>query len=97
MPTHRIAIQVGRGGARCVPDSVRVKRRDTVRWTCARGPYEVRFGWDSPFPDVSYSGQKGRAASAKVRRDACPGRYKYFVAVYDGRKVVTDDPDIIIR
>lgn len=87
------------------PDPVRVERGQKVEWTggvdwavsipAPPGPPENR-----PFPPEVFEkgihGGKNVRAGAAVRSNAANGRYKYTVAVFDGKRVRILDPEIII-
>jgi hypothetical protein len=102
MAKHRVEIRFDAAGPQiiCVPHKLIVKKRDVVEWRCVtEQPFTVDFGWDSPFPEISFSVPAGKTKEASIPADAPEGRYEYFVALYDPktRLVYTFDPDMIIR
>lgn len=76
--------------------SIRVTRRDLVRWNCDHGNYTVLFKGQSPFEAVAVHGRKGADSAVSVVVGE-KGTYKYAVtvALEDGG-LITDDPEIII-
>jgi hypothetical protein len=93
---HQIVLSLDPSGILTVDrPSVRVSRRDTIRWTSDL-PFAVEFTPSSPCDRLKGS-SSGGSLKMKVRGDSGPGRYEYFVAVYDGHRVVTEDPVIIIE
>lgn|GEM_PF-5283861 len=58
------------------------------------------FGWNSPFKNTHIHLQrKGEnfEGQAEVLEYPPDGKYKYHVAIWDGKKIIIDDPDVIIR
>lgn len=92
-----ITINVARGSVTCSPDSAEASRGQRVEWNCSGGPWAVLFGARTPFAESGFNGGRGQANGGPVQPNATAGRYKYFVAAYDGTNVVAADPDIIIR
>jgi plastocyanin len=76
-----------------------VEPEDTIEWACENDNYHfaVHIGWDSPLRKGRYRATKGKRISDRVPEDARPGRYKYFVAVFDGENIWTDDPEFIVK
>ncbi|HXG33739.1 MAG TPA: hypothetical protein VNJ11_10255 [Bryobacteraceae bacterium] len=95
MADHRVRITVSGQTFRYDQPIVRAQRGDSVIWASTM-PFAVDFGRVSPSHRLRESSKKGRV-TMKVRANAPPGRYKYFVAVFDGSCVLTDDPEIIIE
>jgi len=68
---------------------------DKIEWICENGyDFAVHLSRYSPLNKGRFRGKK--SFSADVKNDAERGIYKYFVAVYDGEKIWTDDPVLII-
>ncbi len=92
---------VGKGPQiECQPLSQLALRREDIEWQCVTGqPFTVDFGWKSPFPEVSYSAEKGKTVKLQIPPNAVNGQYKYTVALFDEKsgKVYTLDPEMIIR
>jgi len=42
-------------------------------------------------------GASGNIAKDTIRQNVPYGRYKYFVAVWDGENILTDDPELIVK
>lgn len=95
MATHRVTITVSNRSLAYDPPVVRARRGDNVIWASDK-PFAVDFGSSSPSRRLKESSEKGCIAM-RLRTDAAPGRYKYFVAAFDGTRVLTDDPEIIIE
>lgn len=72
---------------------------DTIEWVCESDGchFAVHLGWESPLPKGRYRPVTGKKTGDKVPKNAPPGRYKYFVAVSDGKNIWTDDPDFIVK
>ena len=78
--------------------SLVVKREDTIEWVCENDySFAVHFGWDSPLGKGRYRAGIRDIINDKVPANAPFGEHKYFVAVFDGNNIWTDDPRIIIR
>jgi hypothetical protein len=79
------------------PDIV-VCRGDKIEWQC-EFPYAIHLGSNSPLNRMAYSSEK--EANGKIRdfvMEEMPyGSYKYSIAVYNGKKVIIEDPFIIVR
>ena len=85
----------------CTPHKLIIRKSipETIIWECSG--YEVftiDFGWQSPFPEMSYPAQRGRII-LPIKADFPEGRFPYFIAVLDGEshQIITSDPDLIIR
>ena len=58
------------------------------------------FGWNSPFANTHiHLLRKGEnfEAEAEVSEHVPDGKYKFYVAIWNGKKIIIDDPDVIIR
>lgn len=104
--THTVNISVEDGEIKYRDDnngdksSFKVSRGDTIEWTCTNADYHfaVHIGYDSPLGKGRYPQKNNvRGISDKVSKNAPPGHYKYFVAVFDGTNIWTDDPDFIVK
>lgn len=82
---------------------VKIYPGDSVIWKCSNKlklPFAIHIGWDSPFEKESYQSIDGTPIQATVDIDLPFGRYggyKYFVAVCKDRKIITDDPELVVR
>jgi hypothetical protein len=75
-----------------------VDRGAKIIWECQGGyPFAVHLGWDSPLDKGRYRASKKEKIVARVLNDARAGYYQYTVVVYDGEKIWTDDPELIVR
>lgn len=74
---------------------------DTVEWVSSdRLPFTIHFPGVTPLRDASFRTEAGGTPSVSaVVPVECPvyGCFKYFVALFDKKKVLTDDPDIIVN
>jgi plastocyanin len=97
--THTVKINVVGGNVLYDKPSISVDPEDTIEWVCENSQYHfaVHIGWDSPLRKGRYRASMGKRISEKVPKKAPPGRYKYFVAVFDGTNIWTDDPDFIVK
>ncbi len=58
------------------------------------------FGWNSPFKETHiHLTKRGDQFEdeLEVLEDAPNGKYKFHVAIWTGKKIIIDDPDVIIR
>ena len=94
LPAPIVTITVVKGKIVCNPWKLEVKRGTKVKFDYA-DPFAVHFGGKTPFPHVSFNGS-GSIVTEPIPSDMPYGVYKYFIAVYDGTRVLTEDPDIII-
>lgn len=96
MANHQVTITVCDDQTLCYDQPiVRAERGDSIVWTSTM-PFAVDFGRVSPSHRLKNSSDKG-SVTMNIRADAAAGRYKYFVAAFDGTRVLTDDPEIIIE
>lgn len=93
---HFVTITVEKGRLFYSLPSFFAKRGDTIKWTSSY-PFAIDLGWESPLLKERYQVNAKKLVGTKVRRDAPYGRYKYFVAVWNGKKILTDDPEFIVR
>jgi hypothetical protein len=93
---HSVAITVQKGRFSYIPASFFVKRGDIIEWRC-KYPFAIDLGWESPLHKERHKVGPKRTIGDRVRSDAPYGRYKYFVAVWDGKNIWTDDPEFIVR
>lgn len=78
---------------------VRVRPGDTIRWVYPEHPMSIHFPGIVPVSQSSYqAGPDGVISMTIPEKTTLFGCFKYFIAVYDAatRKILTDDPDIII-
>jgi len=97
---HRVEIIVKNGEICYSNDYFKVNRGDSIIWSCDKKYghcYSVHLGYKSPLPKGRYRKACGQDIRDKVKTNAEPGEYKYFVAVYDGKNIWTDDPIFIVR
>ena len=97
--THRVQIEVkGRRFHYDIP-CLCVKPGDRIEWKLKnRCPYGLVV--KSPVSPLDWSFKttgSGKKIAARVNRMAMPGFYPYAVGVYDGTRLLFDDPDIIVR
>ena len=97
--THTITISMQNGDISYDKLCVFVEPEDTIEWVCDNDNYHfaVHIDWDSPLGKGRYRAIKGNRIIDKVRKDARPGRYKYFVSIFDGENIWTDDPEFIVK
>jgi len=91
----KVKITVENGKISCNPWWLLVERGKQVTFDCV-DPFAVHFHRESPFPQKSYHGKVSKATGAIPRNKLLYWRYKYFVAVYEKKRGLTADPDIII-
>ena len=94
--TQLVMITIKEGYLEYDEPYLQVHPGDTIKWSCAH-PFVVRFDVDSPMEKEWQRGGSGIYATDVIRREAPYGRYKYFVAVWDGSQILTDDPELIVR
>ena len=77
--------------------------KDSIKWTC-RHHFAIHLGNDgktSPLPKGRYPGGKGAKVGDKVkkvlRKDEPRRTIKYYISVWDGTRIWTDDPTFIIE
>jgi hypothetical protein len=104
MADHTVNIFVtGAGQLKCVPLHVKVKWRDSITWLLHK-KYAFGIMVKSPFTPLEkhlyLSPLKPRTPNkikARVLNYAPPGHYPYGVGAFDGRKLLVEDPEIIVR
>lgn len=96
---HTVRIVVDKDGNLTYDNPVIwVDRGDSIIWECQGDyPFAVHVGWNSPLDKGRYQAPKGRKITANVPENALPGHYPYTVAVYEGERIWTDDPELIVR
>ena len=92
-----VKITLRNGNLSYHPCCPKVNRGEELTWKCDEGAFAVHIGYNSPLPKGRYRAKKGDATGDNVGGNAQPGEYKYFVAVYDGEQVWTDDPIFIVK
>ena len=72
---------------------------DTIKWALRnRSPWGIVIkAPDSPLNWSFKIALDGTAIIATVRRNAVPGIYRYGIGAFDGRTLLFDDPDIIVK
>jgi hypothetical protein len=90
-------------GLICTPHKLVIRKNfhKMITWTCAdrrNKVFTIDFGWQSPFPEMSYSAMDGHI-SLPIGKEFPEGHFPYFVAVLDedSHQIITSDPDLIIR
>ncbi len=98
LKSHTVTITVDdQGNFRYGNPLVWVRAGETIVWECTnKYPFAVHIGWDSPLEYGRYR-SSGDPIKANVMKDARPGYFRYSVAVFDGKNIWTDDPEIIVR
>jgi hypothetical protein len=104
MADHKVNIIITeKGKLRCEPRQVRVDPRDAITWSLQK---KYPFGIMVKFPFTplikhfclsSLKAEADKKVVAKVLSCAPPGHYPYGVGAYDGRKLLVEDPEIIVR
>lgn len=104
MADHKVLISVTRNGRlKCVPLHVKVKAGDSIVWAINKY-YPFGIVVKSPFTPLEkhfyLSGLKPSAPKpikARVLTGAPPGHYPYGVGAFNGKKLLIEDPEIIVR
>ena len=69
---------------------------DEVVWSCEDGyPFAIHFDPLSPVEHRRASAPGGAMIGEQVRGKILPGKYRYLVAVFDGNRIHTEDPELI--
>jgi len=86
----------GREFVTCDPWVVQLTPGSRVSWSCQH-PFAIHFAGIAPAGIPSARGDKGHSFVMEIPDPTVLiGHFKYFVAVYNGERVLTADPDIII-
>jgi hypothetical protein len=95
---HTVTIKLVGNQVECAPRRLIAKHNDSIKFTCADGfPFAIHFLPQYPAEKIRYQSGSNNNVTVKIRDDAVPDRYEYFIALYDDKKNIwTDDPDIII-
>jgi hypothetical protein len=95
---NTIAIKKVGDQIECVPRRFIVKHIDSIEFRCEQGfPFAIHFHPRSPAEKIRYRSGSENHLTVKIRDDALPDRYEYFIALCaDNNDIWTDDPDIII-
>ena len=79
-------------------DHFQVDWKDTIKWKCkVKGHFAIHLGPQTPFDWKSKHSKVISLIEGTVKNLAPEKEYKYFVAIYDGNKLLTDDPIFIVR
>jgi hypothetical protein len=102
MANHNVKISIVRKKLKYDKYCVEAERGDTITWKLdvdEAMPFSIMIktfisplAWGSA---VSESGKKTLVGC--VRDDAEPGYYHYGACVWDGKNLLVDDPDIIVK
>ena len=104
MADRKVLISVTRTRRlKCTPAQVRVKPGERIVWAVKKNyPFGVMV--KSPFTPLDrhfyLSGLRPsspKVIKARVLSGAPPGHYPYGVGVFDGKKLLVDDPEIIVK
>jgi hypothetical protein len=91
-----------------IPRTLKASKGHTAEWTCDQ-PAAILFDPVSPCGRLYYFNRtdaNGKVVSPELldsnknhpaKMDVGAGRYKYVVAVWDGQRVLIDDPDVIVE
>jgi len=103
MPDHRVKISIVKKKLKYDRESVDVLCGDTITWKLdvQKDPPPFAIMVKSPISPLVWShavSEKGKATLVgKVREDAEPGYYHYGACVWDGKSLLVDDPEIIVK
>ena len=102
MGNHNIKISVVRKRLKYDRPSVDVERGDTITWrldVTEAAPFAIMVkSFISPLAWSYAVAEKGKKALVgTVRADAEPGFYHYGACVWDGKDLLVDDPEIIVK
>jgi len=96
--SFKVNITVKNGNISYDNDNFQTRRGDTIEWACTEDyHFAVHIGWRSPMPKGRYRAKPGKTIKDKIKADAIPDDYKYYVSVFDGNDIWTDDPKFIVR
>jgi len=88
----------------CDPDPAYARHKDTVIWKSDYA-FTVDFSLKTPFKEKHFRANKEEARKGKggkvtyedEKKTSKNKKFKYFVAVFYEGRILTDDPDLIIR
>jgi hypothetical protein len=90
------ATRFGQEVVTCRPWVAELLPGSQVAWS-SEHPFAIHFAGIAPAGIPAAIGDKGHPFVMTIPDSTCLlGHFKYFVAVYNGAKVLTADPDIII-
>lgn len=96
--TKSVTVTIEDGIVQCNPASAYVHKGQTLTWICKEGfPFAIHLGYDSPFDEVHLQAHGKDGINLFTNNGTPCGRYKYVVAISDGRNVWIEDPEFIIR
>lgn len=75
-----------------------------VVWRFATGSDNAAYrfaivvdGHNRAFPGMGATGMHGRSVRAAARSNSTPGTYKYSIVVWNGNRLLIEDPEIVIE
>lgn len=96
---HTITIDIRNGEIVYDKPKVITGPGDVIGWKCEvkNAHFAVHFDPISPLALNRASALGEESINDEILLEASSGRYKYFVAVFDGKRIYTDDPELIVR
>ena len=96
--THRNDIGCDGNGKFTHSDAhMKAARNHQLQWSCADGPFTIKFAGMSPSNKLQLHGKAGATVAMNVHAAARPGVYKYIVAVSRSEGIFINDPDVEIE
>jgi plastocyanin len=99
--TFKVEITIGEcGEIKYSNDYFEVDWGDQIKWEYkGRGHYAIHLGPETPFEWQSQDKKSDGTfnITGTVKENAVQVEYKYFVAIYDGKNLFTDDPKFIVK
>lgn len=99
MREHKVKVKIGGSVFGYNRPVIRVKPGDKIEWTL-KNDYPWGIVIKAPVSPLEWTFKmtgKGRKITARVGRLAAPGHYPYAVGAFDGKRMLFDDPEIIVR
>jgi plastocyanin len=102
MANHNVKLSIERKKLKYDKYCVEVERGDTITWKMDAGeaiPFVIMVkACISPLVwSFAVSEKDKKALVGTVRSDAEPGHYRYGACAWDGKNLIVDDPDIIVK
>lgn len=100
MATHKVMIDVDSQGNFSYSDPVIVVNPgDKIKWKCKKEYWYGIFlkSYFSPLDKKHYVAGPKKEINARVLASAPEGTYPYGVGVYNKKKLLLDDPEIIVE